>query len=81
MIDLAALKEAALAATPGPWSDGGGAISDFNSECHMTMEWIANGGPPDDDDLNLNETADSRYLSMVDPQTILELIRMIEEKK
>jgi hypothetical protein len=50
-------------ATEGPWSYDGCSLSDFDQDCHMTMEWIANGRAGDEDDCNANEKNDGCFIA------------------
>lgn len=58
----ARLEELMSKATRGPLSYDGCSLSDFDSECHMTMEWIPNACS-DDDDLNARAHCDGALLA------------------
>jgi hypothetical protein len=74
--DLDKLEALAKAATPGPWNDSGGSIDDFDAECTMRIEWIANGIPKDGekDAINANYRFDAAFIAAANPASILALI-------
>ena len=76
MTDLDKLEALAKAATPGPWNDSGGSIDDFDAECTMRIEWIANGIPKDGekDAINANYRSDAAFIAAANPASILDLI-------
>lgn len=80
-VDHAELKRAAEGATPGPWNNSGRSVDDFDAECMMRMEWIANGAADDDDDLNANVENDAAFIAAANPAVVLALLSEIEGLK
>lgn len=80
-VDHAELKRLAEGATPGPWNNSGRSVDDFDAECMMRMEWIANGAADDDDDLNANVENDAAFIAAANPAVVLALLSEIEGLK
>jgi hypothetical protein len=78
-MDIAALKAAALVATPGPWHDSGGTVDNFGNEYQgsLSFEWAANGRD-EGDGMNARYREDAAYIALANPTSILSLIARLE---
>lgn len=79
-MDIAALKAAALVATPGPWHDSGGTVDNFGNEYQgsLSFEWAANGRD-EGDGMNARYREDAAYIALANPTSILSLIARYQQ--